>query len=61
MLSASQIAVFFDHQYLCKESLNLLDFLHGDNDDGDKVASDTITFFCMWPVVPAVQSDYRIL
>ena len=28
---ANQIAVFFDHQFLWKESINILDFLHGDN------------------------------
>ena len=31
MLLANQIAVFFDHQFLWKESINILDFLHGDN------------------------------
>ena len=31
MISANQIAVFFDRQYLWKELMDLLDFWHGDN------------------------------
>ena len=31
MLSSNQNAVFFDHQYLSKESIDTLDLLHGDN------------------------------
>ena len=31
MLSANQIAVLFDHQYLLKESRDLLDFMYGDS------------------------------
>ena len=27
----NQIAVFFDHQYLWRESIDILYFLHGDN------------------------------
>ena len=34
MLSVNQIAVFFDHQYVWKGSIDLLDFLHGDNHGG---------------------------
>ena len=34
MLSTNQIAVFFDHQYLWKESINILDFLFWDNNQG---------------------------
>ena len=30
-LPTNQIAVFFDHQYLWKYSIDTLDFLHGDN------------------------------
>ena len=40
MLSSSQIAIFFDHQYLSKESIDTLDFLHGDNHQY-KVGSET--------------------
>ena len=32
MLSTNQIAVFFEHQFIRKELINLLDFLHGDID-----------------------------
>ena len=31
MLSANQIAVFFDHQYLWKKLIGFLDFLPEDN------------------------------
>ena len=31
IFSTNQIAVFFDHQYFCMESSNLLDILHGDS------------------------------
>ena len=31
MLSANQITVLFDHQYIWKQSIYFLDFLHGDN------------------------------
>ena len=60
MLSINQIAVFFDHQYLWKESINLLDYLHGINHQR-KVASESNTFGWMWPDVLLIQSDYRIL
>ena len=30
MLSSNQIARLFDDQYLWKERINILDFLHGD-------------------------------
>ena len=53
MFSASLIVVFFDHQYLWKESINILDFLHGDNKK--KMASETTTFGWI------VKSDCRIL
>ena len=43
MLSTIQIAVFFVHQHLRKESINTLDFVHGDNHQG-KLASETATF-----------------
>ena len=60
MLSTNQIAVFFDHQYLWKQSINTSDFLHEDNYQR-KVGSETTTFVWVWPVVPHVQSDYSIL
>ena len=43
MLSASQIAVFFDHQYLWKESSDVLNFLHVDKYHR-KVAYEATTF-----------------
>ena len=60
MLTANQIAVFFDHQYLWKDLMNLLDFLHEDNDQR-KVASETTTFGWVQPVVLPAPSDCRIL
>ena len=60
MLSVNQIAVFFDHRYLWKESIDTLDFLPGINYQGD-VASETTTFGCIWAGVPLIQSDCRIL
>ena len=43
IFSTNQIAVFFDHQYLFKESTNTLDFLHGDIHQGE-VGSESSTF-----------------
>ena len=60
VLSANQIAVFFDHQCLLKESIDLLDFLHGDNYQ-ENVAFETTSFGWVWLVVPLIQSDCRIL
>ena len=60
MLSANQVAVFFDHQYLWKESIDPTDFLHGNNHQR-KISSETITFGWVWPFVFLVQSDCRIL
>ena len=59
MLSTNRFAVFFYHQYLCKESISTIDFLHGDNHH-KKVASEIITFGWVWPVLSLVQLDYRI-
>ena len=42
--STNQIAGFFDHQYLWKQSNDILDFLHGGNHQG-KVTSGATTFF----------------
>ena len=49
MLPANQIPVFLYHQYLWKESINTLDYLHGDNHEV-KVGSETITFDWVWLV-----------
>ena len=59
-LLSNQISGFFDHQCLWKESINLLDFLHGDNHQR-KVTSGTATFDWVGPVVPLIQSVCRIL
>ena len=48
----------FDHQYVGKESINMLDFWHG---DPEKVASKTTSFDWMWQVVPLVQPNCKIL
>ena len=47
MLPANQIPVFLYHQYLWKESINTLDYLHRDNHEV-KVGSETITFDWVW-------------
>ena len=31
ILSANQITTLFDRQYLCKESIDISDFMHEDN------------------------------
>ena len=46
MLSSNQIAEFCDHQYLWKEKINDLDFLHQ-----GKKASKTTAFGWVWPDV----------
>ena len=48
---------FFDYQYLWKQ--RSLFFLHGYNHQPKK-GSKTVSFGCVWPVLPLVQSDYRI-
>ena len=60
MLSPNQIALFIDHQYLWKESVNLLDFLHRDNPQR-KVTCETTSFGWVCPVVPLIQSACRLL
>ena len=60
MLLTNQMAVFFDHQYLWKESISRLDFLHGDNHQR-KVASESYPFGWVWPVLLLIQSDCIIL
>ena len=52
MLSANQIAsLFFDHQYLCKESVNILDFFHGDIRHWKETSEGTI-FGWVWSAMP---------
>ena len=53
IFSTNQVAVFFDHQYLWKESIDTLDFLHEDNNQG-KVDYEKTTFGWVWPVVPLI-------
>ena len=48
MILPNHIARFFDHHYLWKQSISILDFLHGDIHEA-KVASDTTTFGWMCP------------
>ena len=52
MLSSNQIARFFDHQYLWKESISILEFLYECSHQG-KVASEATTFDAMWPDLPS--------
>ena len=42
-LMSCQITKIFDHQYLCKESMNRLDILHSDSDQ-EQETSETNTF-----------------
>ena len=51
MLASNQIAGFSHHQYLWKESINILEFLHGGSHQR-KVASGIATFGLMWPGFP---------
>ena len=60
MLSTNKIARFFDHHYLWKESINIFDFLHADEQQG-KIGSEITTFARVWPVAPLVQSDFWTL
>ena len=53
-LSSNQTTRFFDHQYLWKESIDLLDHLVKDNHQL-KVVYETTSFGWMWPVVPLIQ------
>ena len=63
MLSTSQIAGFFDQRYLWKESINIIDFLHGENHQWN-AASEATTIGWMLPDVPLIQlrlQDYLII
>ena len=59
VLSSNQIAGFYDHQFVWKES-NFLVFLQGDNHQG-KIASEAATLGWVWPVAPLTQRDCRNL
>ena len=54
MLLPSQVAEFFDHQYVRKETINVLDFLHRDINQ-KKIASKS-TFVGYDQVCPAMPS-----
>ena len=56
MLSTNQIAIFFDHQYPWKESVDIIDFLRGNNHQGE-IGDETSAFGWVWPVVPLFQSN----
>ena len=60
-ISCSQLWLsFFDHQYHQKESSDISVILHGDSLE-EMIASETIIFGWLSPVVLLVQSDCRIL
>ena len=59
-LLSDQIARFFDQQYLCKESIHILDFLNGDIHQG-KVACATTAFSWERLIVLLGQSGFMIL
>ena len=52
MLSSNKINGSFDHQYLWKESLNCLYFVHRDSYQG-KIPSKTDAVRSVWPGVPS--------
>ena len=60
ILSTNQTPGFLDSEYLWKESIDVLGFLHGACHQG-KVAYETTTFGWVWPVKSLAQSDFRIL
>lgn len=43
MSPSNEITRSFDHKYLWKECIDILDFLHGDINQGN-IASETTTF-----------------
>lgn len=59
-LSSSQIAGFFDYQYLCKESVDTSDFWDGTSYQV-KVVFKTTGFDRVRSVVPLAETDCRIL
>ena len=52
-VSFSQILGFFDHQNMCKESINTIYFLHEDNHQLKK-GSESTAFSWVLPVVPLI-------
>ena len=52
MLSYNEIVRCFDHQYIWKESVDILDSFYGDT-HYRKVVTETITFGWLWPDVPS--------
>ena len=59
-ISFSQIAGFLDHQYVYKESVNTIYFLHGDNHQ-HKEGSESTTSGWLLSVMLLVQSNCKIL
>ena len=47
MLLCNQIKGFFDHQCLRKKTINVLDFLHGNSNQG-KIVCKTTTVGWVW-------------
>ena len=43
-LSSSQVARLFDQQYLWMVSIDIFEFLHGNNQSSSEVVSETTTF-----------------
>ena len=54
------LSIFFDQQYLWKESIDLIDLLHEDNYQG-KAAMRTTCFGWDWPLVSPIQLGCRVL
>ena len=51
MFSNHHIGLVFDHQSLWKESIDNLDFWHGDTGEGN-IGYETTYFGWLWPVLP---------
>ena len=51
-LLSNQIVRTFDHQYIWKETINVLDFLHRDICK-KKIASYSTSISCVWPGIPS--------
>ena len=56
----NQIAGFFDHHYLWKESVDVLSLFDRNHHQG-KTASEATTFGWMFPFVHLVQSNCKVL
>ena len=52
MFLFNHIAGFFDHQYLSKETISVLDILHRDSCQ-KKIAFKKTTIGWVWPVKPS--------